>query len=394
MSIASKIEHNMTQASWIREMFEEGIRMKKEFGAENVFDFSLGNPILEPPESVQASLRGLAENPPRGLHRYMSNAGHPEVRSKIADHLSQDMGEAFEAEDIVMTSGAAGALNVVIKSLINPGDQVLIVAPAFPEYRFYVNNHGGELVTVQSSADFDLDIKALAEAITHRTQILLINSPNNPTGRMYSAERLAQLGELLAEKEKAFGRPITLLSDEPYRKIVYDGLVAPSVFAAHPHSILVLSHSKDLGLAGERIGYAAICPRHADRLALRGALTFCNRTLGFVNAPALFQRIVADNQTASVPLSTYAELRDLFCQGLDQAGFEYLRPQGAFYLFPKTPIPDDLEFVRALQKNRVLAVPGTGFGRPGHIRLSYCVSKAEIEAALPIFKKVAAEARA
>ncbi len=393
MAIATKVEQDMTRASWIRKMFEQGVRMKQELGADQVFDFSLGNPILEPPEAVQSSLRKLLDEPPPGLHRYMPNAGHPNVRFQIAAHLAEEHGQPFEAEDVIMTTGAAGGLNVALKSLLDPGDEVVIIAPYFTEYPFYADNHGGRTVAVDATEDFDLDIAALADAIGPKTKVVLINSPNNPTGRMYTAERLAELGRLLADKERESGRVITLLSDEPYRKIVYDGLNAPSVFDAHPNTVLVLSHSKDLGLAGERIGYLSISPRHADRMDLRGAATFTNRTLGFVNAPATFQHVAAACQSESVPVESYQALRDLFCAGLDRAGIEYRKPQGAFYLFPKTPIADDLKFTQMLLENRVLAVPGSGFGRPGHMRLAYCVTQAEIEGALPIFERVAAEAR-
>lgn len=392
MAIASKIETTMANASWIRRMFEEGVRLKREFGDENVFDFTLGNPILEPPEVVKRSLERHLQSP--GIHRYMPNAGHPDVRRRIAEHLSAEHGEAFAGEDIIMTCGAAGGLNVALKSLLEPGDEVVVIAPFFPEYRFYVDNHCGKLVIAESAADFDLDLGAIDRAVGSRTKVVIINSPNNPTGRMYSADRLRELGALLAEKERQNGGPITLLSDEPYRKIVFDGLKAPSAFGGHPNTILILSHSKDLGLAGERIGYAAISPRHADRQKLSEAMTFVNRTLGFVNAPALFQRVVAETQAASVPVQVYQELRDRFCDGLERAGIEHLRPQGAFYLFPKTPIPDDVEFVRRLVAERVLAVPGTGFGRPGHMRICFCVTMREVEASLPLIARAARDAAA
>jgi aspartate aminotransferase len=393
MPISAKVEQDMTQASWIRKMFEQGVRLKQQYGADQVFDFSLGNPIFEPPAAVQSSLQRLVGAGPAGLHRYMPNAGHPAVREAIAAHWRGLAGAEFADQDVIMTTGAAGALNVALKSLLDPGDQVVIIAPYFSEYRFYVDNHGGELVVAESSPEFDLDLDELERKLGPRTKAVLINTPNNPTGRMYSAERLAELGRLLADKERAHGRPITLLSDEPYRKIVYDGLSVPSVFAAHPNTVLVLSHSKDLGLAGERIGYALISPQHADREALRGAMTFVNRTLGFVNAPSLFQQVAADCQDASVPVEQYQQLRDLFCAGLERAGLEFVKPQGAFYLFPKTPTADDMAFVQQLLAHRVLAVPGAGFGRPGHIRLSYCVTRREIETALPLIAEAAQAAR-
>jgi len=388
MAVSEKIEKFMTSASWIRKMFEEGIRMKAEFGAENVYDFSLGNPIMEPPQEYLDVLKRLINDPPGGLHRYMPNAGHPEVRAEVAAYLVSEFGKPIEADDVIMTSGAGGALNVALKSLLDPGDEVIVVAPFFPEYRFYADNHGGKLVVVESSDDFMLDMNAMENAVSGRTKAVILNSPNNPSGVIYDAASLARLGELLKSRSESTGRPITILSDDPYRKIVYDGEKPPSIFDAYSNTILITSHSKDLGLPGERIGYAAISPGHADREALRGAMTFANRTLGFVNAPALFQYSVAEVQAASVPVDKYQELRDLFCKGLDEAGIEYVRPQGAFYIFPRSPAgKDDMAFVRALQEQRILAVPGSGFGRAGHFRLSFCVTREEIEKSLPGFKK-------
>ncbi len=393
MAIAKKVNDYMTKASWIRKMFEEGIRLKQEVGADKVFDFSLGNPILEPPEAFLTVLKKMINDPPAGVHRYMGNAGHVWVREKVAAYLQADTGAALEADDIIMTCGAGGAMNVALKALLDPGDEVVAVAPFFPEYRFYADNHGGVLKVAESAEDFSLDLAELDKTIGPRTKVLILNSPNNPTGRMYSAESLQATGELLLKKSTEAGHPITVICDDPYRKIVFDGAKVPSPFAAYPHTILLTSHSKDLGLAGERIGYAAIGPKHEDRVALRAAMTFANRTLGFVNAPALFQQAVAEVQQASVPIEAYQDLRDLFCAGLDDAGIEYLRPQGAFYLFPKSPVADDLEFVQVLKERYILAVPGSGFGRKGYIRLSFCVTRQEIEASLPGFKAAAAQLR-
>lgn len=392
MAISRKIEGLMTKSSWIRKMFEEGVKLRAQYGAENVFDFSLGNPILEPPQVVLDVLRTWIDDPKPGSHRYMPNNGYPEVRQSVAAHFAAATGAPITGDDVVMTVGAAGALNTALKSILDPGDEVILVAPYFPEYRFYIDNHGGVVVEVQSTEDFDLDPEAFERALSPRTKAVIINTPNNPTGRVYSAERLAELGAVLARHEKVTGGPVTLLSDEPYRKIVYDGVKVPDVMAVHPNTIFVTSHSKDLGLAGERIGYAIVSPHHADRKALAGAMTFSNRTLGYVNAPAIFQRVAAAAIEASVPIEVYTDLRNLICDGLAEAGYEFVKPQGAFYLFPKSPI-DDVEFVIALQRHRVLAVPGSGFGRPGHIRLSYCVTRREVEGALPLMKKVMAEIR-
>ena len=391
MAISKKVERFMGQASWIRKMFEEGLRLRQEPNAAPVYDFTLGNPILEPPVALQEALRQAVLKPVPGMHRYMPNAGYPECRSQVADYLRRELGAPIEGEDVIMTSGAAGAMNVALKSLIDPGDEVVVIAPYFPEYFFYIDNVGGVITVAESRADFDLDLAAIERAIGKRTRALILNSPNNPTGRMYSATRLRELGELLAQKERMAGAPITILSDEPYRKIVFDGRTAPSVMAIHPNTIFINSHSKDLGLPGERIGYAVLSPTHQDRLALRDALTFCNRALGFVNAPALFQRVVAQVQEAQVDVAQYQQLRDQFCRGLAQAGLHCVQPEGAFYLFPQTPTPDDMAFVRALQRYRVLAVPGSGFGRAGHIRLIFCVTPEEIDGALPGIKQAVAD---
>jgi aspartate aminotransferase len=260
MAISKKIDTAMTQGSFIRRMFEEGIRMRKEVGADRVFDFSLGNPILEPPAAFREALKRAVNDPVPGMHRYMPNAGYPESRAKVAAHLARELGLPVTGADVMMTTGAGAGLNVALKALLDPGDEVVVIAPYFPEYAFYIDNHGGVMHIAESAADFDLDLGALDAAIGTRTRVLILNSPNNPTGRMYSAERLKQLGELLAAKERTQGRPITILSDEPYRKIVFHGLTPPSIFEAHPNVVLINSHSKDLGLAGERIGYAAISP--------------------------------------------------------------------------------------------------------------------------------------
>ncbi len=393
MPISEKIAEDMTRASWIRRMFEQGRRLKEEHGEKSVFDFSLGNPILEPPEEVKEALRDLVTNSPSGLHRYMANAGDGNARQAIADYLNKEHKADFSHSDVIMSTGAAGGLNVALKALLDPGDEVVVIMPFFTEYRFYVDNHGGKLVKAQSDENFDLDPEELDRVVGPRTKAVIINSPNNPTGRLYSQENLEQLGEVLTRKQSLHGHPITLISDEPYRKIVYDGLKVPSVFSVYPNTVMIVSHSKDLGLAGERIGYAAVSPVHDDRAQLESAMTFVTRTLGFVNAPALFQQVVARCQDASVPVERYQELRDLFCDVLENAGLEYSRPQGAFYLFPKTPIDDDVKFVNMMLQERVLAVPGSGFGSPGYMRLSYCVTKEEIMGAAGAIERVVQNAK-
>lgn len=393
MAISKKIEAFMTRASWIRRMFEEGQRLRAQHGPDAVCDFTLGNPLLEPPGAVQEALARAVNHPEPGMHRYMPNAGYPECRRRVAEYVAAESGLPVQPEDVLMTTGAGAGLNVALRALCDPGDEVVVIAPFFPEYAFYLDNHGLTMKTASAAADFDLDLDNLEAALGPRTRALILNSPNNPTGRMYSAERLHELGELLLRAEAKHGAPITLLSDEPYRKLVYDGLRTPDIFAAYDNVVLVNSHSKDLGLAGERIGWAVVSPRHRDRQALREAMVFTNRTLGFVNAPALFQRVVSQALDASVDIAAYQDLRDRMCGVLTRAGLEFVVPQGAFYVFPRTPIPDDLTFVQMLVRHRVLAVPGSGFGRGGHMRVCFSVPAAEIERSAEGFCRAVEEAR-
>ncbi len=286
-----------------------------------------------------------------------------------------------------MTCGAAGALNVILKTVMDPGDEVVTPAPFFVEYGFYADNHGGRLTTVPTRPDFSLDLSAIADAVTDRTKVVLINSPNNPTGQIYSEESLAALGDLLAEKSKALGRTIYLVSDEPYRKIVYDQAVVPSIFACYDNSLIACSYSKDISIPGERIGYIAVNPAAAHKADLIAGIVLSNRILGFVNAPAMMQRAVARLQGMSVDISLYADNRELLCDGLAGCGYEFLKPSGTFYLFPRSPIDDDVAFVKALQEELILVVPGSGFGAPGHFRIAYCVDRETIANAMPGFKR-------
>lgn len=375
----------MEESSWIRRMFEEGCELKAQCGPENVFDFSLGNPCLEPPPKFQEALEAVVHERFPGKHAYMPNAGLMETRAVVAEYLTSEHDIAFGPEHILMTCGAGGALNVILKALLEPGDEVIILSPFFPEYRFYADNHGGTAVAVKSRKDFSLDLAALEERIGKRAKVVLLNSPNNPTGKVYDADSLAALGELLRAKEGRFGREIYLISDEPYAKLIYDGARVPSIFAAHPHTILATSHSKDLSLPGERIGYLAIHPNAPHARELANAMTFASRILGFVNAPALMQRVVAHLQGVSIDVGWYQRKRDRLCQALSEMGYSLVKPEGAFYLFPQSPI-DDLEFVRELQKSNILTVPGRGFGAPGHFRIAFCVDDCVIENSLPGFR--------
>ncbi|MBU2055230.1 MAG: pyridoxal phosphate-dependent aminotransferase [Proteobacteria bacterium] len=393
MAIAQKISGFISQASFIRKMFEEGVRLKQKYGAENVFDFSLGNPNVEPPEAVKTRLREIISAEIPGMHMYMPNAGYPETRAAVAAEVSATRGVPLAADQIVMTCGAGGALNVILKTLLDPGEEVIIPAPLFVEYRFYVDNAGGVIRMVPTREDFSLDLEAIRRAITERTKAVLINSPNNPTGKVYDEASIKGLAALLAEQGMALKREIYLISDEPYSEIVYDVLTAPSVLAACPNCFIASSYSKSLSLPGERIGYIAVNPGIAGLEEIMGGLTLCNRILGFVNAPALMQRAVAGLQGVRVDVETYRRKRDLLCDGLASVGYRVSRPEGAFYLFPRTPIPDDVVFAAALQRRRILTVPGSGFYGPGHIRIAYCVDDATIMGAIEGFGETLKEFR-
>lgn len=393
MAIANKIAAHLSRSSWIRKMFEEGERLRHEHGADKVFDFTLGNPDLEPPETFKKALRELANNPLPGMHRYMNNAGYLETRAAVAARLARESGLPVQAEQVVMTCGAGGALNVVLKSILNPGEEVIILAPYFVEYKFYIDNHGGVPVEVWTDREtFRLDLPAIERAITPKTRAIIINSPNNPTGVIYQACELAALGELVKKVQRRTSHQIYVISDEPYARLAYDGQQVPNVFPLIENSVIVTSHSKDLALPGERIGYLAVNPRMATAMQFIEAAVFCNRTLGFVNAPALMQRLVAGLQDASVDVATYQEKRDMFYDKLTSLGFSMVRPGGAFYLFPESPIKDDVEFVKLAQKHLILLVPGSGFGAPGYFRIVYCVDKGMIERSFPAWEQLAKEA--
>jgi aspartate aminotransferase len=389
MPIAQKIKHYMESASWIRGMFEEGIRLKQQYGEDNIFDFSLGNPVMEPPSAFHATLRQLLQNPPAGMHRYMPNVGYAETRAAVAAQLAKETGVAFTAEHVVMCVGAAAGINVVLKTLLDPGDEVVFFAPYFVEYHFYVDYHGGVATVVPTEPHFDLDLEALEAALTPRSKIVLINSPNNPTGVIYPATTLKQLGELLQRTERQFNTTIYLLSDEPYKKLIYGGLTYPEIYPHYGNAISVTSHAKDLALPAERIGYIAVSPECADLKDLISGMSFTTRTLGFVNAPALMQRALVSLQGVTIDMDQYERKRNFFCGHLTAMGYELVKPQGAFYIFPKSPIADDVAFVQALQAKRILTVPGRGFGTAGHFRIAYCVEDRTIERAMDGFQAVA-----
>jgi len=388
MAASKKIQASIEKASWIRKMFEEGKVRKEKYGEENVFDFSLGNPDLEPPSKFNQILVELINDPAPGQHSYMPNAGFIKTRQAVADYLNKFNRPRFSAEEIVMTVGAGGALNVVLKTVLNPGEEVIIPKPYFVEYNFYLDNHQGVPKLVPTKPDFSLDCDAISKTITEKTRAILINSPNNPTGKVYREEELKELADLLFHYSAKFGQPIYLISDEPYRKIIYDDITVPSIFNVYNESFVVTSFSKDLSLPGERIGYVAANPDMSDKDMVIAGLVLCNRILGYVNAPALMQRAIPFLLTDSVDISIYQKKRDMLCDGLASFGYDFIKPEGAFYLFPRTPIEDDITFVAALQEENILPVPGTGFGGPGHFRIAYCVSDKVIEKAMPGFERV------
>jgi len=393
MPVSDKMRNAAKQSSWIRKMFEEGARMKAELGADNVYDLSIGNPDVPPPPEFDQTLREVAADNSPGIHGYMPNGGFPWVRDAIAARVSSEQEVAVTQGDMLMTCGAAGGLNIALKAILNPGDEVLLLTPYFVDYRFYVDNHNGVSKIVSTHEDFNLDFDAIEKAITEKTRALIINSPNNPSGQIYPEEDLIRLGKLLSDYSDKNGKMIFLISDEPYKKIVFNENTVPSILKSYQNSMVVTSYSKDLSLPGERIGYVVVHPELKGKAQLLNALTMANRILGFINAPALMQRVVAEIQDISVDTSIYEERKELICKILNDAGYEFTEPKGALYVFPKSPIDDDVKFVSMLQDESVLTVPGRGFGTPGYFRIAFCTSIKVIEKSAEGFKKAIERAK-
>ncbi len=385
--ISKRISEKMSSGSMIRKMFEEGNRLKALYGADNVFDFSIGNPDLEPPEEVIQAIRDYASEICPGKHSYMSNNGYASTRKSVAEMLSHKSGLSVPDSAVCMTVGAAGAMNAVLHSILDPGDEVIVLAPFFMEYMSYIDNHNGVPVIVATDPDtFMPDISRIDAAVTDKTKAIILNSPNNPTGVIYPSDILEQLNACLKSKSQL----IHIISDEPYIDLAYDGKQVPCSMKYLDNVIVCFSWSKSLSLPGERIGYAAVSPRHQDFSELCPAIVMCNRILGSVNAPAFFQKIIERTLYAKADIANYEYRRNLLYDIVTRAGFTCRKPDGALYLFPKSPI-DDLEFAKMAAKQNLLVVPGSAFFGPGYFRLAFCVSESTIRGSEKAFMAVGKE---
>ena len=390
--ISKKMENMVANSSAIRAMFEEGNRLAKIYGSENVFDFSLGNPNVPAPDTVKYAIKELLdEEDPVVLHGYTnSNAGYEDVRIAIADSLNERFGTHFCSKNITMTVGAAGGLNVILKSLINPGDEVIAFAPYFGEYRSYTDNYDGVLIEVSpNTIDFQPKLDEFEKKITQKTKAVIVNTPNNPTGVVYSEETIQKMAAILEKKQKEYGTDIYLISDEPYRELAYDGVEVPYLTKYYANTIVGYSYSKSLSLPGERIGYLVIPDEASDSEKLIGAVNVATRILGFVNAPTLQQKVVKACLNEKTDISYYDRNRETLYNGLKNLGFDCIKPEGAFYLFVKSPIADEKEFCNEAKKYNILIVPGSSFACPGYVRMAYCVSYETIVNSLPKFAELA-----
>lgn len=381
--VAEQIKHG----SWIRKMFEEGILLKEKYGVNNVFDLTLGNPVTDPPEEFLTALNNVAANEKPFVHGYMLNQGYVETRKCIAKGLAEETDLPFIYKNIVMTVGAAGALNIVLRAILNPNDEVIVIAPYFAEYNSYIINARCQVVISNSKKDFTLNIEDIEKKINEKTKAVLINSPCNPSGKIITEENLIEISELLKRKSNQYKKEIYLISDEPYKKLIFDGLTFYSPVKYYDNTLIAMSYSKYLSIAGERIGYLAISPNCKFKTEIFEYAVFLNRTLGFINAPALMQRIIAKTYDLTPDIKTYQRKRDRIYEALISSGYDVVKPEGTFYVFPKSPISDDVKWVSLLQKSLVLTTPGSGFSFPGYFRIAFCVNDDVIEGAVPILKK-------
>lgn len=389
--ISEKMKELVKNNSVIREMFEEGKRLSKIYGKENVYDFSLGNPSVPTPDNIKEAIIKILENEDTQiLHGYMSNSGFEDVREKVASSINNKFGTSFTSKNIIMTVGAASGLNIILKSILNPEDEVLVIAPYFVEYKNYVKNYDGKIVvTMANEENFEPDLKDLASKISAKTKAVIINTPNNPTGVVYSENTIKELAKILKEKEQEYNNEIYLISDEPYRELVYDDIKIPYITKFYKNTFIVYSYSKSLSLPGERIGYVVVPNEMVDSNNVIEAVTIANRVLGSVNAPSLMQKVIGECVDLTVDISQYKKNRDLLYNYLIECNFECIKPQGAFYLFLKSPIKDDKEFCNIAKEYNILMVPGSSFAYPGYVRISYCVDYEMIKRSLPAFRKLA-----
>lgn len=385
--ISNKMKTMVSNSSVIRAMFEEGKRLSEIYGEENVFDYSIGNPNIEAPSEIKdIIIKILNEENPNKLHGYMNNSGYEDVREGIAENINVKYNTKLNYENIVMTCGAAGGLNIILKSILNPGDEVIIFAPFFGEYINYVNNFDGKIKIISADTKgFQPNLKELEKEITSKTKAIIINSPNNPSGVIYNENTIIKMSKILKMKEEELGSQIYLISDEPYREIIYDNAKVPCILNYYDNSFIGYSYSKSLSLPGERIGYVVVNSKIKDFKEMVASLNIANRILGFVNAPSLFQRVIKESLNLEVDSNIYKKNRDLLYNHLIQIGFECMKPEGTFYLFPKSPIDNDVKFCEDAKKFNILAVPGSTFGCPGYFRLSYCISYEKIEKSLKAF---------
>ena len=388
--ISSKMQEMTAGSSLIRAMFEEGKRLSQIYGIENVFDYSLGNPFVEPPKEISEAIKEILESENQTMvHGYMNNSGYEDVRTAIADFTNKRYKTKVTAEHIVMTNGAAGAINIAFKSLLNPGDEVLVFAPFFGEYKSYTGNYEGKLVVVPADTDtFEPNLAIMEEYVSEKTKVVLVNSPNNPSGVVYSEATIIKMTTILKKKEKEYGHSIYLIADEPYRELVYDEIEVPYLTHYYQNTLVAYSYSKTLSLPGERIGYLVVNPEIEDVEKVMMALNVANRVMGFVNAPSLFQRVIAKTLGAKVDVGYYKRNRDTLYQHLTQIGFKTKKPDGAFYLFMKAPIEDDVKFCQDAKQFNLLLVPGSAFGCKGYVRLAYCISYERVTRSLPAFEKL------